>query len=75
MQGAAAEFSVTRAWRLVRFLDAGMLRLARCCGCNGHSVVCDYDLTNDYICTLCQGSARAPRSRAAVEAELVPAPA
>src|SRR3954451_2556763 len=35
------ELSLTRAWRLVRFVDAGMLRLAPCSRCGGHFVVRD----------------------------------
>ena len=62
------ELSVTRAWRLVRFFDAGMLRLARCTCCSGPFVVRDYDLTRNYVCGLCHMPSRAGKTRAAAEA-------
>jgi flagellar transcriptional activator FlhC len=59
----APELSLTRAWRLVRFVDAGMLRLAPCRRCGGHFVVRDFDLTRHYVCGLCNVPARAGRTR------------
>ena len=64
-QALDVELSVTRAWRLVRFLDAGMLRLAPCTACNGRFVVRDYDLTHHYVCGLCKMPSRAGKTRAA----------
>lgn len=66
--GMAPELSITRAWRLVRFFDAGMLRLARCTCCSGQFVVRDYDLTRHYVCGLCHMPSRAGKTRAAAEA-------
>ena len=57
------ELSVTRAWRLVRFVDAGMLRLAPCTRCNGRFVVRDHDLTRHYVCGLCHMPSRAGRTK------------
>jgi len=57
--------SLTRAWRLVRFTDAGMLRLAPCTRCHGSFVVRDHDLTRHFVCGLCRPPARAGRTRAA----------
>ena len=57
------ELSVTRAWRLVRFVDAGMLRLAPCTRCNGRFIVRDHDLTRRYVCGLCHMPSRAGRTK------------
>jgi flagellar transcriptional activator FlhC len=51
--------SITRAWRLVKFVDAGMLTLTPCTHCGGHFVVHRYELTDDYVCGLCNPPARA----------------
>ena len=67
------ELSITRAWRLVRFFDAGMLRLARCTCCQGSFVVRDYDLTRGYVCGLCHMPSRAGKTRANAEARLAAA--
>lgn len=55
--------SLTRAWTLVRFFDAGMLKLARCTRCGGHFVADAYDLTDKYVCGLCHVPARAGKTR------------
>lgn len=59
------ELSITRAWRLVKFFDAGMLRLAACTCCRGQFVVRDFDLTKNYVCGLCHMPSRAGKTRAA----------
>lgn len=56
--------SVTRAWRLVKFVDAGMLTLAPCKQCSGHFVVHNYELTQGYVCGLCNPPARAGKTAA-----------
>jgi flagellar transcriptional activator FlhC len=61
--GLAEELSITRAWRLVRFVDAGMLKLAACTRCGGHFVVRDHDLTRHYVCGLCHVPSRAGRTK------------
>jgi flagellar transcriptional activator FlhC len=61
----AVELTVTRAWRLVKFFDAGMLRLATCSCCRGRFVVRDFDLTRNYVCGLCHVPSRAGKTRAA----------
>ncbi len=71
-QKLSPELSITRAWRLVRFFDAGMLRLARCSCCSGRFVARDYDLTNGYVCGLCNMPARAGKTRAAAAAAAEP---
>jgi flagellar transcriptional activator FlhC len=60
--------SVTRAWRLVRFVDCGMLALAPCKRCGGQFVVHAYDLVGDYVCGLCHMPSRAGKTRAATTA-------
>jgi flagellar transcriptional activator FlhC len=57
------ELSVTRAWRLVRFVDAGMLRQTPCTKCGGHFIVRDHDLTRRYVCGLCHMPSRAGRTK------------
>lgn len=64
-QGLEPLLSVTRAWRLVKFVDAGMLKLTPCTRCGGHYVVREGDLTRHYVCGLCDVPARAGKTRAA----------
>ena len=54
--------SLTRAWRLVKFFDAGMLTTAACMECGGHFVVHAYDLTEHYVCGLCHMPSRAGKT-------------
>lgn len=55
--------SLTRAWTLVRFFDAKMLKLARCVRCGGQFVADTFDLTDKYVCGLCHIPARAGKAR------------
>lgn len=55
--------SLTRAWTLVRFFDANMLKFARCKCCGGQFVADAFDLTSDYVCGLCHVPARAGKTR------------
>ncbi len=57
--------SVTRAWRLVRFVDADMLTLTKCTKCKGLFVNHTHELTSGYVCGLCNPPARAGKTRAA----------
>jgi flagellar transcriptional activator FlhC len=63
-KGLERVLSVTRAWRLVKFVDAGMLKLTSCTKCGGHFVVHAYDLTDGYVCGLCNPPARAGKTGA-----------
>lgn len=54
--------SVTRAWRLVRFMDNQMLTMTRCTRCGGHFVTEPYENERNYVCGLCAPPARAGRS-------------
>lgn len=56
--------TVTRAWRLVKFVDAGMVQLTPCTCCGGKFVTHTNELTDDYVCGLCHVPARAGKTRA-----------
>ena len=59
----APALTLTRAWRLVKFVEAGMLRYATCRRCDGEFIVRDLDLTAHYVCVCCQPPARAGKTR------------
>jgi len=61
--GMPEVLSVTRAWRLVKFFDAGMLTMTGCKCCSGQFVVHTYDLVDDYVCGLCHMPSRAGKTR------------
>ena len=65
--------SITRAWRLVRFVDADMLTLTPCTKCGGLFVNHTHELTAGYVCGLCSPPARAGKTRAARAAEIAEA--
>jgi flagellar transcriptional activator FlhC len=56
--------SITRAWRLTKFFDAGMLTTTACTECAGNFVVHTYELTGGYVCGLCDMPSRAGKTRA-----------
>jgi flagellar transcriptional activator FlhC len=81
-QGLEPLLSVTRAWRLVKFVDNGMLTLTKCCSrCGGHFVTHPHEIARHYVCGLCKPPARAGKGRmagalrAAAEAEAIQAEA
>lgn len=51
--------SITRAWRLVKFIDNHMLSMTRCSKCGGHFVSEAYENARHYECGLCTPPARA----------------
>jgi flagellar transcriptional activator FlhC len=51
--------SITRAWRMVKFFDAAMLRTIPCTRCHGRFVVRTDDLHQNFVCGLCQIPSRA----------------
>ena len=55
--------SITRAWRMVRFVDSGMLCTTRCHRCGGSFINHTFELTADYVCGLCEPPARAGKAR------------
>jgi flagellar transcriptional activator FlhC len=64
-QGLEPMLSVTRAWRLVKFVDNGMLTMTRCSCCGGHVVTHPHEIARHYVCGLCNPPARAGKGRAA----------
>jgi flagellar transcriptional activator FlhC len=63
LSGNEAVLSVTRAWYLVRFFDAGMLQLTHCRECGGQFVVHANDLYDNYVCGICRPPSRAGKTR------------
>ena len=57
--------SVTRAWRLVKFVDNNMLAMTKCSKCGGHFVSEPYENARHYVCGLCEPPARAGKGSAA----------
>ncbi len=64
-QGLEALLSVTRAWRLVKFIDNGMLTMTRCSCCGGHFVTHPHEIAKHFVCGLCNPPARAGKGRSA----------
>lgn len=64
-QGLEALLSVTRAWRLVKFVDNGMLTMTKCSKCGGHYVTHPHEIAKHYVCGLCNPPARAGKGSAA----------
>ncbi|NMM76102.1 flagellar transcriptional regulator FlhC [Acidovorax sp. SRB_24] len=56
--------SFTRAWRLIKFVDAGMLTRTQCAQCHGQFVTELYE-NRHYTCGLCNPPARAGKSKSA----------
>jgi len=60
--GLEPVLTVTRAWRLIKFIDSGMLRTTPCRTCHGRFVVHTNDLYDRYRCGLCHMPARAGKT-------------
>lgn len=58
-----ALLSFTRAWRLVKFVDAGMLNMTACSSCGGKFVSELYENPRTYQCGLCNPPARAGKCK------------
>lgn len=63
-QGLEPLLSVTRAWRLVKFVDNGMLTMTACSKCGGHYVTHPHEIARHYVCGLCNPPARAGKGKA-----------
>ena len=63
-QGLEPLLSVTRAWRLVKFVDNGMLTMTRCTKCSGHFVTHPHEMGRHFVCGLCNPPARAGKGKA-----------
>jgi flagellar transcriptional activator FlhC len=76
-QGLEPLLSVTRAWRLVKFIDNGMLTMTACRTCGGHFVTHPHEIARHYVCGLCNPPARAGKGKLAgslgVDAAAAPA--
>ena len=55
--------SFTRAWRLVKFVDANMLNMTPCSSCGGKFVTELYENPRQYVCGLCSPPARAGKCK------------
>src|SRR4051812_44971037 len=64
-QGLEPMLSVTRAWRLVKFVDNGMLTMTKCTKCGGHYVSHLHEIAKHFVCGLCNPPARAGKGRQA----------
>ena len=60
-----AMLSITRAWRLVKFFDNGMLAMTKCSRCGGHFVTHRHEIAKHFVCGLCAPPARAGKGKAA----------
>jgi flagellar transcriptional activator FlhC len=68
IMGVEPALSITRAWRLVRFVDSDMLCLTRCSSCSGNFVTHSHEYgpgMKPFVCGLCEPPARAGKSRRA----------
>jgi flagellar transcriptional activator FlhC len=58
--------NITRAWRLVKFVDSDMLCLTRCTCCGGQFITHSHEYGpgfKPFVCGLCEPPARAGKSR------------
>ena len=62
-QSLEPQLSITRAWRLVKFVDNGMLTMTKCSKCSGHFVTHPHEIARHYVCGLCNPPARAGKGR------------
>jgi flagellar transcriptional activator FlhC len=61
--GLAVVLSLTRAWRLIKFVDCGMLTTTPCTRCQGVYVVHTHDLVDRFVCGLCHMPSRAGKTK------------
>jgi flagellar transcriptional activator FlhC len=64
--GVEPLLSVTRAWRLVKFVDPAWC-LTPCCKCGGKFVTTPTNSTKNYVCGLCEPPARAGKGKAQIQ--------
>lgn len=62
--GVEPLLSITRAWRLVKFVDNHMLAMTKCSKCGGHFVSEPYENSRHFECGLCTPPARAGKGSA-----------
>ena len=68
--GLEPQLSITRAWRLVRFVENNMLHVTCCSRCGGNFVTEPYENAKHFVCGLCQPPARAGKGSAAGQIQL-----
>jgi flagellar transcriptional activator FlhC len=73
--GLEPMLSVTRAWRLVKFVDNGMLTMTKCSSCGGHFVTHPHEIAKHYVCGMCNPPARAGKGRLSGALQIPSAPA
>jgi flagellar transcriptional activator FlhC len=73
-QGLEALLSVTRAWRLVKFVDNGMLTMTKCTRCTGMFVTHPHEMARHFVCGLCNPPARAGKGKMAGSLQMPSAP-
>ena len=64
--GVEPMLSITRAWRLVKFVDSSMLCLTTCTHCEGRFVTHTHEYGTGFkpfVCGMCEPPARAGKSR------------
>jgi flagellar transcriptional activator FlhC len=60
--GVEPLISITRAWRLMKFVDCGMLETSKCVVCKGRFINHAYELAGGYKCGLCAPPPRAGKA-------------
>ena len=60
--GGQPLLSITRAWRLVKFIDGNQLTTTPCASCGGHFVTDLYENPHTFECGLCAPPARAGKN-------------
>lgn len=63
--GLEEVLSLTRAWILLRFFKAQILKTASCSKCSGHFIVHAMELHKHYVCGLCHAPSRAGKTKKA----------
>jgi flagellar transcriptional activator FlhC len=66
--GGEVLMDLTRAWTLLRFFHAGILRRSPCTKCGGHFVAHSQDVVTHLVCGLCQPPSRAGATNASRKA-------
>ena len=62
--------SITRAWRLVKFIDNNMLSMTKCSKCAGSFVTHPHEIAKHFVCGLCNPPARAGKGKASGSLQL-----
>lgn len=70
IEGAEPVLSITRAWFMIRFFNAGMMRLVPCKQCAGNFVAHSNELYDSYVCGICRPPSRAGKIGAVKQAAL-----